>query len=569
MGNVVLLGGSNSRLENGLQKGIREGIDKFNLQNNKNRQLSFFNFAVGATTHIQNFYTLKRERNKEIFENAELIITESNVNETIGNGDGRERINFNCIYRNLNWYYKELHVLKKKILVILLPTCHMWNDKVINAIHKKLALKFGFNCIDMQEYVDNYRLNEFIKSLDWAHVLQRIMCEFGKNIISNLESFKLSNSLHISNDNPKFIVCTPKEMELISGTLEENIAQNNVFYETTYQLKEGETILKFNQTFQGFTLIGIHTWNHTADTHAKLINYSSLEISNSKKSIVKETNALNTIVEVHSFFQLDGETFVKINHNQKEGREFYHLAQSWVRDSKRLPFCDLVAFFLASADGNYYEEVVDFNALRNENIEIPSGYNHNSVIPPIEVYKEIIDEYCLITDSRKLKPLRDQINALNAKLDSPPTKKQILEIQNLEWELKMKKLQTKKFAKDLKLKVNFDDLIPKTIVIDRNTARFRIHNHLSYKLGDAMIKNSKSLLGYIKMPFVLWAIVIVHKHQKQFNQSLKFPQLESYPDYKEAIKEKDCFTYKLGKAFIKANNTSFIGGGGGLYQASL
>ncbi|MCI7766324.1 MAG: hypothetical protein MSH45_07885, partial [Helicobacter sp.] len=35
------------------------------------------------------------------------------------------------------------------------------------------------------------------------------------------------------------------------------------------------------------------------------------------------------------------------------------------------------------------------------------------------------------------------------------------------------------------------------------TAKDRIHNHLSYKLGQAMIENSKSLLGYIRMPFVL------------------------------------------------------------------
>ncbi|ECO3851267.1 alpha-2,3-sialyltransferase, partial [Campylobacter jejuni] len=33
------------------------------------------------------------------------------------------------------------------------------------------------------------------------------------------------------------------------------------------------------------------------------------------------------------------------------------------------------------------------------------------------------------------------------------------------------------------------------------TAKQRIQNQLSYKLGQAMIVNSKSLLGYIRMPF--------------------------------------------------------------------
>ncbi|MCI7764881.1 MAG: hypothetical protein MSH45_00400, partial [Helicobacter sp.] len=43
--------------------------------------------------------------------------------------------------------------------------------------------------------------------------------------------------------------------------------------------------------------------------------------------------------------------------------------------------------------------------------------------------------------------------------------------------------------------------------------------------------------------------------------SLKLPTLESYPDYKEALKEKECLTYKLGEAFIKADKTWYGGGG--------
>ncbi|KRS71494.1 hypothetical protein DB25_05570, partial [Campylobacter coli] len=84
------------------------------------------------------------------------------------------------------------------------------------------------------------------------------------------------------------------------------------------------------------------------------------------------------------------------------------------------------------------------------------------------------------------------------------------------------------------------------------TAKQRIQNQLSYKLGQAMIVNSKSLLGYIRMPFVLSYIKDKHKQEQKIYQekikkdpSLKLPPLESYPDYKEALKEKECFTYKL------------------------
>ncbi|HHT6845713.1 TPA: hypothetical protein ACTZX9_000647 [Campylobacter coli] len=99
------------------------------------------------------------------------------------------------------------------------------------------------------------------------------------------------------------------------------------------------------------------------------------------------------------------------------------------------------------------------------------------------------------------------------------------------------------------------------------TAKTRIQNQLSYKLGQAMIANSKSFLGYIRMPFALSYIKDKHKQEQKIYQekikkdpSLKLPPLETYPDYQEALKEKECFTYKLGEALIRANNNWYGGG---------
>ncbi|UYU13067.1 hypothetical protein [Campylobacter coli] len=99
------------------------------------------------------------------------------------------------------------------------------------------------------------------------------------------------------------------------------------------------------------------------------------------------------------------------------------------------------------------------------------------------------------------------------------------------------------------------------------TAKIRIQNQLSYKLGQAMIVNSKSFLGYLIMPMALLSIMISHKQeQKNYQEkikkdpSLKLPPLENYPDYKEALKEKECLTYKLGEALIRANNNWYGGG---------
>lgn len=103
--------------------------------------------------------------------------------------------------------------------------------------------------------------------------------------------------------------------------------------------------------------------------------------------------------------------------------------------------------------------------------------------------------------------------------------------------------------------------------IDRLSSQERIRNHLSYKLGQAMILNSKSILGYMRMPFVLSYIKDKHKQEQKIyqekikkNSSLKLPPLECYSDYQKALEEKKCLTYKLGQALIKAHKNWYKGG---------
>ncbi len=100
-----------------------------------------------------------------------------------------------------------------------------------------------------------------------------------------------------------------------------------------------------------------------------------------------------------------------------------------------------------------------------------------------------------------------------------------------------------------------------------STAKQRIQNQLPYRLGQAMIINSKNLLGYLFLPYILLSIVISYKQEQKnykykikLNQELALPPLETYPDYNEALKEKECFTYKLGLALIEANKKWYSGG---------
>ncbi|OEW25450.1 hypothetical protein AJ874_01505 [Campylobacter jejuni] len=232
----------------------------------------------------------------------------------------------------------------------------------------------------------------------------------------------------------------------------------------------------------------------------------------------------------------------------------------------------IIGFLLVS------EEVEDLKISEDIEIKISEEYDFTHLCEYLKEYKIIIEQYNQRKDPIKLAPLQNQIKekdniifALNQEkttlqneLNSLPVKKQHLELANLEQDLKNKELQSFILKKEL------GDKFVKNIninYIDKNSAKARIQNHLSYKLGQALIINSKSILGYIRMPYVLSYIKDKHRQEQKAyeekikdNPNLALPPLETYPDYNEALKEKECFTYKLGEALIKADKEWYKAG---------
>ncbi|WP_086306910.1 coiled-coil domain-containing protein [Campylobacter devanensis] len=224
---------------------------------------------------------------------------------------------------------------------------------------------------------------------------------------------------------------------------------------------------------------------------------------------------------------------------------------------------------------------------------------NNSIVLSAEVKQKEVE---LQTSQDTINYLNNQLNTLNTEINSYPIKKQFLEISNLEQNLINKKLKAQILEKELgldneinlkynnalqenknlkaqlaKLSQELETNNPKSksdnqklqkintnlyFALNYGTAKSRIKNQLTYKLGEAMIANSKSLWGYIKMPYILSYIKETHqKEQKLYqekikaNPSLKLPPLETYPDYNEAIKIKNHLSYKLGEALINADKS--------------
>lgn len=95
---------------------------------------------------------------------------------------------------------------------------------------------------------------------------------------------------------------------------------------------------------------------------------------------------------------------------------------------------------------------------------------------------------------------------------------------------------------------------------NKNSAVEIIKNHLSYKLGKAMIENSKSILGFIKMPFILWNIKKEHRILQIYKSTLNKIDISLLPDYKESLEYKNHMSYKLGQVIIKACKNWYKGG---------
>ena len=578
--NVILLGGSNSIMQNGLQKGLRDAIET------GGGGVDFYNFALGGSNCTQNLYELNRDRNKELIENADLIITESNTND----GWIRDDV-YN--YKAILAFYKHLSSLKSKILVLILPF-FVDNHKTTNQLHRKLAKEFSFNIIDMSSLYERENLRDFFSIDNGYHHSNTIYKELGENIIKNISAFKTNSSIKHQDEN--YAICKAEELEGLKDKNEIFLRKNSAFNEKCIRLFQNQSF-KIPKKYSVYKIIGAHVWTIENSSmgyvskkwleRKEFANY--IEIKNKKDSFLQYSTLDNCFYHVRSNLILDEQSFLSIR-GFKEGKH-------------NLLYCDLISIFLSKTEDVKVQ--IDFESLKNEDIYIDKELDFSHLIPRVKFYKELIDEYCLHTDPIKEKEFQDKINGLNSQvsnlnlnvsnlqnensslkqiLSSQEHKAKTLKLSFLEEKVKRKVLKNKLLEKDLGF--THEDILQSKILNQKvkdlenllsniqspqaniyTSAKLRVQNHLACKLGQALILNSKSLKGYIRMPYVLSYIKDKHKaEQKAYNEkilknpSLKLPSLDSYPDYEAALKEKECLTYRLGEALMKANKEWYKGG---------
>lgn len=478
---VILLGGSNSIVKNGLRIGL------------ENKDITLHNYALGLSTSLQNLYELMRHENT--INKSDFIISESNINDYLS------PMSLNIILRNIDYFYEELYKANKTIIVLILPipACND-KSKAINEAHRKNCAYYGFNLIDVDLYYQKNNLYDFDQNYKF-HPMPLAMQELGKNIIKNLHSFKKSK---------ENIICSKRKYHIFAPSNLAKIEHKNSFFcEKTTRIKASEKVI-FPKELKGCQILGIHTWNHTSSsTHA----ISSISIENSSFKLVKNFGLINTFQDTQNKQAIcDEQTFLYINTQiikQSEESSGLNMANE---KTSRLDYVDLIGILLLEDDSN--KRIEYKNHLIN---------THEPLIPPIAFYKELALEYHELV-----------------KLDTQT----FLQSQNH---------NLLRFLNHKGLKNEYE------IFIHENNqlygASLRIKERLSYKLGEAIMKNSKSYLGYFKIPFELRKVK--KEHFKNQKDQKNLPPLKAYADYKHAQIAKTHLPYLLGNALLQASRTPF------------
>ncbi|MCW1625738.1 hypothetical protein OLU46_01635 [Campylobacter jejuni] len=286
-----------------------------------------------------------------------------------------------------------------------------------------------------------------------------------------------------------FKICFPSEMLsngdqfIQNNTLYEKYRtkstmkfSNSFFSETVFRIDKS-SILKFPKCLDGYTLIGVHSWN------SGLIKMNkNWEINHRFTSTIVIKNNQEVVKITQPYINAFRDTEINIDDNTSVYFDTSNLSVIKLNNKiYRLEHFDIISFFLIS-DVNYNVKI-NLKKINNIDIKIPKQYNCDFLIPPIEKYKKVIEEYCLIMDPRK-------INLIQEMLNKEVKEKKVMQENIL-------KIQQNFLREKNQLQNDNNELFLKYIKIYNkiHSAKIRIQNQLSYKLGQALIQANKNWYG--------------------------------------------------------------------------
>lgn len=83
----------------------------------------------------------------------------------------------------------------------------------------------------------------------------------------------------------------------------------------------------------------------------------------------------------------------------------------------------------------------------------------------------------------------------------------------------------------------------------------RIRNQLSYRIGNLIVKKSSSFKGFLQLPAAIRREVRAFEQQQRKTATAKSPAIETYDDYHKACHVMRQLAYRLGNAIIRNSST--------------
>lgn len=284
----MLLGGSNSVLKHGLQAGLGEYFEIDNL-------------ALGATSCIQNLTELIK--NKDNLESYDLIVTESNVNDTMS----YTSLSLSDQYMKslINEYYRVLNNTNIPLVSIMLPT-HVKQEKkgdidFINGLHIQNCIKYGMPYLTLDNIIKNLNLEHF--DLLMPHV-RHFNEAYLYHTMSNLALFIKSQFFEIFSKRRPYLNGADYKFihaKTLLGNTKVEIKCNSMF---EVEIADVSGRLSFPKDTYGDEIVAISAWCD---------GYSSILIENSNKKLIKSFGRLYTASELVQPFLITADTRLELN----------------------------------------------------------------------------------------------------------------------------------------------------------------------------------------------------------------------------------------------------------------
>lgn len=154
--------------------------------------------------------------------------------------------------------------------------------------------------------------------------------------------------------------------------------------------------------------------------------------------------------------------------------------------------------------------------------------------------------------------LAKALKAAQAPVLPPPVPNELHKVKELEEENDLLLAQLHQVQEELERYYHENQNLKKNQTKPKSKpygAAQRIQKQLSYRLGAAMITNSSSLGGWLRMPFALTGQVRAFRADRRAQVGQKLPPIHTYADAFEAKRIQQHLSYQLGQTLLKHGKT--------------